>query len=47
MRPITAQHDGRCGICDGGITEGDSIVNVDNEWVHVQCAKDEGYEVDG
>ena len=39
---IEATHESRCTICDLRIYEGDPIVCVDDEWVHEDCAEDEG-----
>lgn len=38
-----ADFDSQCGLCDERIREGDEIENVEGEWVHAQCARDEGY----
>ncbi len=46
MKPIPAAYEGRCALCDDRIHDGDEIVRVDDEWVHAQCAEDEGEEVD-
>lgn len=43
---VEAAHAGRCAICDQWIRPGDAIVtditDTDGEWVHVECAEDEG-----
>lgn len=47
MKPVIAAYDGRCTLCDGRITSDvDEIVNVDGEWVHADCAENEGEEVE-
>lgn len=40
---IKAQFDSICEICSEEISEGDEITQVDGEWVHYQCADEEGY----
>ena len=37
---MKARFDGRCGLCQGSIREGDDIVEVEGEWVHESCADD-------
>ncbi len=40
---MIASYDGRCTLCDRRIlADIDEIVRVDDEWVHVECAEDEG-----
>lgn len=41
---ILARFDSRCSLCDGGriVASRDAIVEIDGEWVHEQCAADEG-----
>lgn len=46
MRAIRASFESRCGYCHGRIYEDEPIVNVDDEWVHAQCAENEGEEVE-
>jgi hypothetical protein len=46
MEPIWAEFDGRCGICDQRIVEGQRLVKVDGEWVHAECAEREGEDGD-
>lgn len=38
-----AIYPGICGVCVEAIHEGDEIAKVDDEWCHVDCARDEGY----
>jgi hypothetical protein len=40
--PIEATHESRCGACGKMIYEGDPIEQCEGEWVHEQCALDEG-----
>lgn len=48
LAAIVARFGGRCGICDAPIVpHEDAIVEVDGEWVHVECAEREGYQVVG
>jgi hypothetical protein len=35
---IFASYESRCGVCDGLIIEGDEIQQLEDEWVHEQCA---------
>lgn len=46
MKPVDATHNGRCGLCDLAINEGEAIVKVDDEWVHADCAEDDEIEVE-
>lgn len=46
MKPILSAYMSRCQLCEKTVEEGDPIVKVDDEWVHAQCAEDEGYEVE-
>lgn len=46
MKPIPATYESTCELCGNRIHEEDEIVRVDDEWVHAQCAEDEGYEVE-
>jgi hypothetical protein len=46
MKPWEATHSGRCGLCDLCINEGEEIVGVDDEWVHADCAEEDGHEVE-
>lgn len=44
--PIVAAYSSRCSICDERIVEDvDEIVCVDGEWVHADCAENEGENV--
>lgn len=43
---VRAGQDGRCGICDEPIFEGDPIVVVEEEWCHVECADLEDWRRD-
>ncbi len=38
---MKAKHDGRCGVCDEPVCEGDEIELVDDEWCHEHCAEAE------
>lgn len=38
---IEATRDSRCTVCDELIFVGDSIEEVDGEWVHEKCAEEE------
>jgi len=44
---VIAAFDGFCPWCELDIDEGDAIVLMrwEDEWVHRECAEDEGYEV--
>jgi membrane protein implicated in regulation of membrane protease activity len=46
VKAVKASFDGRCGICQSAIEEGELIVKADDEWVHAACAEDEGFEVE-
>jgi hypothetical protein len=46
LRVIEATYSSRCGLCDDVIKDGDDIVQLSGEWVHADCAEDEGAEVD-
>lgn len=39
---MKAQHEGRCGLCEQLIHEGDDIESYEGEWCHSQCVEDEG-----
>ena len=41
-----ARFAGPCGLCDKRIHEDDEIVMIEGEACHVDCAEDDGYEVD-
>lgn len=44
-----ADFEGECPMCEDAIIPGtDRLVMVDGQWVHIECAADEGYiETDG
>lgn len=44
LQPVLARHKSRCGICDSLIWPDEEIVEVDGEWVHADCADEEGFE---
>jgi hypothetical protein len=47
MRAQLALYDGWCGLCHNDIeADVDHIICVDGEWVHAECAEDEGVEVE-
>lgn len=47
MDPIPARFPSRCLLCDRQIYEGDDIVKIeDSDWVHYECAVDEGLDDD-
>lgn len=37
MRTFRARREGRCGICDEPIAEGDEVRYEDDELVHADC----------
>lgn len=50
LEPTIARYDSRCAVCERLIHEGDDEIVFlpdDEEWVHVDCALDEGWEVQG
>jgi hypothetical protein len=44
---VEAEFQGRCSACDEPIFPGERIARLpdDDEWVHADCARNEGYEV--
>lgn len=46
MKPIPATYESTCDLCGRAILEEDPIVCVDDEWVHADCAEDDGFEVE-
>jgi hypothetical protein len=45
-RIIEATFESECLLCERTIYEGDGIVCVDDEWLHAECAEEEGEEVE-
>jgi hypothetical protein len=45
LHQVLAGFDGRCPWCDDPIVEGDAIVCADGDWIHRECAEDEGLAV--
>jgi hypothetical protein len=48
--PVTeARFGGSCGLCDDRIEPGDRIARLpdDDEFVHAQCAENEGHDIEG
>lgn len=41
---IEAEYESTCETCGCGIEPGDMIECVDGDWVHEECAEDEGLE---
>lgn len=39
--PILARYPGRCDECNEPIFVDDSIIEVDGDWVHEECADEE------
>ena len=35
--PFPARYEGRCGLCDEHIFEGDMIIRTDGEYCHAEC----------
>lgn len=42
-KKVKAEYYSICEICTEQIQPGDQIIRVENEWVHYDCAVDEGY----
>lgn len=42
MTSIVARHESRCPCCDAMIFEGDEITNIEGDWWHLECAREEG-----
>lgn len=38
---FTARYDGRCGVCDERIHEGDECAYADDEVCHAECAEED------
>lgn len=46
QRATVARFRSRCGICQEAITpNADTIVCIEDEWAHVECAESEGFEI--
>ncbi len=48
LRSMTARHESICEVCTWPIDEGDEIALLpdDGIYVHIECAADEGFEVE-